>query len=328
MKVMKAMTKQIVSVALVMIMTASLLTGCGSSKEREVTININSKSIDQFVLLVAQKQGLFEKYMPEGVTINYTSISAASEMRDALSAGQVDFTPIAGLSLATSLQNNIPLAYMSFVGCGLYQLYARDESIQSMADLKSSHKISVSSIGTNPHTAFLLAAQADGRDVSDFDNSMITMTNADALSALISGTEGVDAVVSTFPTLLAAWQADNIHLVRDLADEIMEYGTGAILCTRQDYIKENPDIVSAVDKAVKEGVDILSNDPETAIEIMMEAYEGCDRDTAKKMVDYYANSIQAGAGKYDKLMAFLYEQGILEQPAELFENIPKYEAGE
>ena len=322
---MKTMTRRIISAILVLLLVAALLAGCASSKEREVTINVHT-NLDHFVMLVAQKQGLFEKYMPEGVTIKYTSMTSGSEIRDALVAGQIDFGGLAVLAVATALQNDMPIAYVSYTGSGLFQLYAQDESIQSMADLNSSHKISVSSIGTNPHTAFLLAAQADGRNLSDFDNSMITMTNSDALSALISGTEGVDAVVSSFPTLLAAWQADNIHLVRDLADVTMEYGAGVMLCAQQGYIKENPDIIDAVNKAVKEAADFLSNDPETAIKIMMEVNEDCDHDTAEKVLDYYVNTIQAGIGKYDELMSFLYEQGILDQPAELFENIPKYEA--
>ena len=323
---MKPLAKRIISTIFAVLLTVSLLTACSKSEARKVTININTMAINDFKTLVAQKQGLFEKYMPEDVTVEYTFITSGSEMRDALVTGQVDFSAMSSLSLVTSLQNGFPLSYVSYLGCGLYQLFARDENIQSMMDLNSSHKIVVSSIGSSTHIAVLMGALVDGKDPSEFDNSMITMTSSDALTALTSGTAGVDAVILPFPVLLTAWQDDNIHLVRDFSDVITEYGLGSLFCTRQDFIEENPDIVSAVDKALNEAVDILSNNPETAIQIMMEVYEDCDHDTAKEIIDFYVDTSWAGIGEYDKLMSVLYEQGILEQPAELFENIPKYEA--
>jgi NitT/TauT family transport system substrate-binding protein len=302
------------------------LTGCNKkSKERTVTINTRYTSLDLFTSVVIKEKKLMEKYLPEGVTVKWTSIVSGSEERDALVSGSIDIGNISVIAFATALANGMPLEYISYEGANLYQLYARDPSINSISDLKSSDKISVSSIGTGPHTSFLLAAQKDTGSVSKFANSMITMTNSDAVTALISGTSGVDAVVCTFPTIIAAWESDEVHCVRDLSEEIKEYGIGNAFLTTEKYAEENPDIIDAFIKAKDEAVDMMHNNREECISLMMSVYDNVNEEMANMMLDYYVDFVDNGEGKYDKLMNFLYENGILETEPISFDSIPKYQ---
>lgn len=318
------MNKRIISVLLLLVMIFTLCS-CGKTEKRTVTINASETALDCFLSVIIKHEGLFEKYVPKNVEVEWTGMTSGSEKRDALVSGSIDIGEIAVLNIATALQNNIPLVYLAYHGAGMFKIYARDPSIQSMEDIDAAHKVSVSSIGTGPHTAFLLAAQKDLGDTSRFDNSMITMSNTDAMQALISGTSGVDVVVSSFPTFL---QADEnvVHLVRDLEDVTVEYGVGDAYCTTPEFAEKNPDILDAFLKAYDEAVELLHTDEEECIKVMQEVYQDCEYEDCKMAVEYYRDSIDGGAGKYDQLMGFLYEKGILEQEPVKFDSISKYEA--
>lgn len=298
---------------------------CGNkAKQRVVNVNSSYGAFDCFLDVIIREASLLEKYVPDDVKVEHHFIDSGSEKRDALISKALDISNLPALSIATALQNGIPMIYITYHGSGLFQLYARDPAIKTLADLKPEHKISVSSIGTGPHTSFLIAATKDLGDTSRFKNSMIVMSNTDAINALLGGVTGVDAVVCTFPTIMAAWNSDKVHLVRDLSPEIIEYGVGTAYCTRPDYARDNPDIIEAFLKAYDEAISLLHNNKPECIRIMQKAYKDIDDATASRMLDYYTASIDGGAGNYDKLMDFLYKNGILEKPAAKFSDIPKY----
>ena len=320
------MNKKVTILAAVIIVAAAgwLYLGKTAPRERTVNISLNYAAFDSFEEVLIKEEGLFEKHVPQGVSVKWHQISSGAEKRDALIAGALDITGMAVLTLATAIQNNIPVELLPYHGSNLYQLYARDPAIQSISDLKPEHKISVSSLGTGPQTAFLLAAQKDLGDVSRFKNSMIVMSNSDAITALIAGVPGVDAVVCTFPTIIAAWNSDKVHLVRDLSKEIVEYGVGGFLVVRPEYAKNNPDIMAAFMKAWNDALDLMHNNKAECVRIMLKVYKDIDEATAYRMLDYYVDTVDNGADHYDKLMSFLYDKGVLERPAVKFEAIPKY----
>lgn len=262
--------------------------------------------------------------MPDGVTVKYTGLLAGSEQRDALISGNTDIVVMSVAFLASGLQNGLPMAYLAYTGANLYQIYTRNPDIKSIADINASHKISASAIGGSPHMALLAAAANDLGDASKFKRSIVAMHNADAVNALISGAAGIDAAICTFPTIVAAWKSDKVHLVRDLAPEIINYGIGSVFITRQDYMKDNPDIIEAFIKAYNEAVSLLHNNKPECIRIMQKAYKDIDEATASRMLDYYTASIDAGIANYDKLMDFLYQNGILEKPAAKFQDVPEW----
>lgn len=313
-----------VVVIVVVLLVGFFFINMNKTKARIVNVNASYSGFDCFLSVLIKEEGLLEKHIPNGVTVKWFLMTSGAEKRDALISGGLDIAEIAVLNIATALQQKIPLAYIAYHGSNLFQLYTRDPNIKTLADLKLEHKISVSSIGTGPHTSFLLAATKDLGDTSRFKNSMIVMSNIDAVNALIGGVAGVDAVVCTFPTIIAAWKSDKVHLVRDLSDEIIEYGVGDAYVTRPDYARDNPDIIEAFLKAYDEALSLLHNNKPECIRIMQKAYKDIDDATASRMLDYYTASIDGGTGNYDKLMDFLYNNGILEQPAAKFADIPKY----
>lgn len=316
----------VVLIALMMLFAA--LSGCGSKEAEARTFTINdATSFDNFLLVIMREAKILDKYLPENVTVEWTHLLTGAEQRDALVNGSIDIGAPAVSVLTTALQNDMPLVFLTYSGANLYQLYARDEAIQSIADLDETKKISVSSIGAGPHTAFLLAAANDIGDASVFSESMIPMTNSDAITALISGTVGVDAAVCTFPTMTAAWNSEEVHLVRDLRDEIIANGVGCAFCASQEFVDKNPDLAEAFINACNDAVDMLKNDKDSCVDIFLNQYKDCTEEQAVDMVSYFAETFEVGMSKYDDLTAFLYEQGFLEEPAEPFENIPKFEAG-
>lgn len=321
------MLKKLLCLSLTMLVIISQVS-CGTKNNEERKLCVNSSiNADQFIWKIIQECELLEKYVPEGVTIEWSSITSGTELRDALISDRLDIASIAVLSLATAEQNGMPLVYINNAGGNLMGLYSGNDNIQEMNDLNGSYKISVSSIGTGPHTAFLLGVndKLGASALAEFEDSMVTMANSDAVNAMISGTVGVDAAVITFPTSIMAENNKSIHLVQDLSGEVLDYGVFTVTCATSDFIEDNPDLVKAYLNAYTEAVDIMKNDTERAVEIMLKVYDGCTQEMAETFLENYVYTIETGMENYDTLMSFLYEQNILDKPAALFKDIPKYE---
>ncbi len=62
----------------------------GQVAERTVVINYNPDNYASAVFQIAKEEGLMEKYLPEGVTVEWTTLSSASDIRDAMVAGDID----------------------------------------------------------------------------------------------------------------------------------------------------------------------------------------------------------------------------------------------
>ena len=59
----------------------------GVAKERTVVINYNPDNYASAVFQIAKEEGLMEKYLPEGVNVEWTTLTSASDTRDAMVSG-------------------------------------------------------------------------------------------------------------------------------------------------------------------------------------------------------------------------------------------------
>lgn len=58
--------------------------------KRKVVINYNPDNYASAVFQVAKEKNLFEKYLPKDVEIEWTTLTAASDIRDSMVSGQID----------------------------------------------------------------------------------------------------------------------------------------------------------------------------------------------------------------------------------------------
>lgn len=318
--------KKIVALLTMMILVLTLLIGCGSNqKQEERTFRIATQytGFGYYANALMKEFGLLEKHLPDGVTVEWHDIVSANEMRDALISGQVDLTGFSTPSITTAIQNGMPIVFVSHIGANTVRLYSNKKDITSYDTLKPDHRISVPTLGTTVHSAFLIGAINDLGSADKFENSITILPNADAVTALISGMDGIDVIGSPFPTLLALEEAENVHMIRDLSNEIVEYGIGTVMGTTKEFAEQNPDLLDAYLSALDDVCIMLAEDQESCLDLLMDTY-GCDTEVGREMLDFFLASMEYDGEKYDKLMGFLYERGFLEKPAPTFVELPKY----
>ena len=84
------------------------------AKERTVTINYNPDNYASAVFQIAKEKGLFEKYLPENVKVEWTTLSSASDIRDAMVSGDIDIGTPGIMAYMTAIDNDMLLSLMSF----------------------------------------------------------------------------------------------------------------------------------------------------------------------------------------------------------------------
>ncbi len=58
--------------------------------KRIVTINYNPDNYASAVFQIAKEKGIFEKYLPKDVEIEWTTLTSASDIRDSMVSGEID----------------------------------------------------------------------------------------------------------------------------------------------------------------------------------------------------------------------------------------------
>ena len=101
-------------VASVVLQNRSQENGEQVAKERTVVINYNPDNYASAVFQIAKEKGLFEKYLPENVKVEWTTLSSASDIRDAMVSGDIDIGTPGIMAYMTAIDNGIPLSLMSF----------------------------------------------------------------------------------------------------------------------------------------------------------------------------------------------------------------------
>lgn len=101
-------------VASVVLQNKSQENGTEVAKERTVVINYNPDNYASAVFQIAKEKNLFEKYLPENVKIEWTTLTSASDIRDSMVSGDIDIGTPGIMAYMTAIDNDMPLTLMSF----------------------------------------------------------------------------------------------------------------------------------------------------------------------------------------------------------------------
>lgn len=317
----------IVAIVAAIIVVSSMNTSKKEKKrveERTVVINYNPENYASAVFQIAKEKNLFDQYMPEGVTIEWTTISSASDIRDAIVSGEVDLGTPGIMAFMTAIDNDMPLTLLSFNGYATVKAYSNQDNIQSMKDFKDGDQISISGLASNPQAAFIAALKEEKLDVEKYNKMLTKVPNPEAL-ALLETNKQIKGSILSFSANLDAEKMENVHLVRDFTDVIEKYSIGTALIANNDFYEKNKDICDAVMKVQEEVMKNWKKDLKENAKILSNQYECEIEDITDLMKKQPPTNKLTG---YDKLAKLLYDAGMLSSPLKLknlnnYENIPR-----
>jgi NitT/TauT family transport system substrate-binding protein len=302
-----------------------LAAGCKTSntptpKARKVIVNYGKGNYTTGTFIIMRAEKLLEKYLPEGVTIEWTNLTGGPEMRDAMITRDIHITSSALMTIITSLENDIPFRIISYCSVTPTKVYAGKETA-SLDALGPTGKITLTNLSTNLHMAFLAYCKETYAEANRFGDRLVAMPNAEGLAALTTGTE-IKASIFTFPVNLKAEADPSLHMIADMTDVVIEYGIGSACYVLDDYYKENPDIVAAFLKAQKDAVDIIVSRPEHAAQIMIDDGLGADVAEIVSVIATMPPTPTLTEDMYDKSAALIHEAGIMDHEPKKLSEFP------
>jgi NitT/TauT family transport system substrate-binding protein len=242
----------------------------GSQAQAEGKISIAQQfGIGYLILDVVRDQQLIEKHgKAEGldISVDWSSISGATAMNEALLAGALDVVsagvpPMLTVWDRTRGKQNVK-AIASLGSMPNYLLSNRPE-VKTLKDLTDKDRIAVpaAGVGFQSRTLQLEAAKVFGnQDFKHFDDMSVSLPHPDATAALIAGGSEITAHFSSPPFQYQALEKDNVHKVLSSYDILGGPATFNVLYTTEKFHDQNPKTYKAFYDALVEAAQLIKAD--------------------------------------------------------------------
>src|SRR3954471_23900316 len=213
--------------------------------EKPKEIHIDWATYNPVSMLLKDKGLLEKEFAKDGITVRWVQTVSSSNALQFLNAGSIDFGSTAGSAALVAKINGNPIksVYVYSRPEWTALVTTKDSKINKVEDLKGKKVAMVR--GTDPHifaVRALLAAGLSDKDVTP----VLVQQHADGGTALLRG--DVDAWAGLDPMMAQHEIIDGAKLFYRNPDA----NTWGILNTREEFAKDNPDLVKRVILAYEE----------------------------------------------------------------------------
>jgi NitT/TauT family transport system substrate-binding protein len=266
--------------------------GQTAGKNETVRIAYPSRGVTVLPLRIAQVQGFFQQERIEAELIQMRAgITVA-----ALSSGDIDYgAPLDSIVRASA--RGLPLkALVSFVNKPMHYLVSKPQ-IRTVEELRGK-TLALNSSGSSEQLTLTAILKSHGIDPDNKEVQIIFLGDSPVrLEALKRGI--VDATMVLIPHVILAANAG--FKVLGHAGSFMELSTPG-LGTTERILKEKPDQVKRVLRAVVKAILFMRKNKEESVRIMM-SWLVLDRDVAEKSYDMALDSFSEDGSPSEKGLA-------------------------
>ncbi len=220
---------------------------------------------DHLIEAQAEKAGL------GAVKVNWRSVSGGAAANDALLSGSIDFVSggVGPMLKLWSASHGAVKGVAALNALPLLLNVNRPE-VKSIRDLTEHDKIAVPAVGVSMQAVILrmAAAQAFGEDnFRKLDNLTVTMKQADAAVALISGKTELTGHFGNSPFEFQELEHSNVHTILNSFEVLDGPATFGAIWTTEKFHNANPKLYGAVLSALREAVNIINANRKTAADL-------------------------------------------------------------
>jgi NitT/TauT family transport system substrate-binding protein len=261
----------------------TMVAGCGgqASSGTEIRIPLGAGGVGFLPLFVMRERQLVEKHAAAAgladVSVRWIDLGGPAVMNDALLSGSVDFIaagPPAFITLWDRTRGSVDVRGVAAMSSLPMYLNTTNPALTSLDALTETDKIAVTAVKVSIPSIVMqmYAAQRYGTaEAFRFDRYTVTMTHADALIALLSGGNQINAHFTSPPFHQREIKDSRVRTVLNTDDVIGGTTTFTMLSTTARFRDENPGAYAAVLAALEEANELIRSDARAAAEILFAA---------------------------------------------------------
>jgi NitT/TauT family transport system substrate-binding protein len=260
------------------------LTSCGDNPgeaAKEIRIPLGAGGVGFLPLLVMRDRGLIEKHAAAAgltdLSVRWIDLGGPAVMNDALLSGSVDFIaagPPAFITLWDRTRGSVDVRGVAAMTSLPMYLNTTNPALKSLDDLSAQDKIAVTAVKVSIPSIVMQMYAAEhygSAEAFRFDRFTVTMNHADALIALLSGSNQIDAHFTSPPFHQREIKDPRVRTVLDTDDIMGGSTTFTMLSTTARFRDTNPQAYAAVLAALEEANELIREDPRAAAEILYAA---------------------------------------------------------
>jgi NitT/TauT family transport system substrate-binding protein len=219
---------------------------------------------------------LVEKYARADhldVKASYTRFLGSGPVQDAIGSGAIDMGPFGTAPFLAAWEQQKDSPQQAVIVSGIttmpLTLLSDRPNVASLSDLGPTDRIAMPSL-TAPQMFVLQMQTAKTFNKPDhFDDQVVALPPAQALSSMINGEGMVTAYFASPPYTELALRNGKVHSVLNSADVFNGKASFLLMGATRAYVDAHPQMPDVIDKAINEASHIIHDDPRRAAQIYL-----------------------------------------------------------
>jgi ABC-type nitrate/sulfonate/bicarbonate transport system substrate-binding protein len=280
-----------------------------------IRFNVNPTYTHILSIIIKEKEFLTQ-YLPDGVNIEWSAMSGAPNIRDALVSGGIDISVLSSMATVSAIESDLPIYILSGHVAESIGIFSKDININNIDDLLRSSRIYSSSLASPVYLANLAMCRDEFNDPLILSEKFIPQDNDITLIAF-QNTNDIECFAAGFPNTVAIMQAQGAHQVVDLTPYAQKYDLGNYFVVNDSFYNNNPKLIEAFRKAQIDALDFILNQPKAAAGLLAKSFEIDNHIVDDEMVTFIMEEIKNSpphlniTNGYDNVANLLYESGII-----------------
>lgn len=244
--------------------------GCSTQQDTIEEIHIAEQfGIAYAPIQIMKHQKLIENNVPE-VKVVWEQMINTAAIREAMVANKLDagFMGIPPFLIGWDKGMDWKIfAGLSSVPVGLVTV----EKIETLEDITNNDRIALPQPGSIQHILLSMACDEKFDDPHKLDNLLVTLSHPDGMNALLAGKE-INAHFTSTPYLNKELQNEGYHQILS-GKEAFGNDFSFIVGVTSKKLHDNTQLYNGLNKALKEAVDFINQNPEESAKILKEYYD-------------------------------------------------------
>lgn len=288
---------------ILLIMMLSCLMGCQEKKE---IIIAEQYGLAYAPVQIMMSKGYLEDLLPD-YEIKWVKLGNTMAIREAMTADALDVAFLGIPPYIIGSDNGMD--WKLFTGLSRAPLALMGKEAIALEDIDESMKVALPQPGSIQHILLSMAAERSLGEAKYFDKQLVTMKHPDGMQMLLNS----DEISFHFTSPPYVFQEEEAGMKTIIDSETCFGGEFTfIVGVTTETFKEDDKAYQAVNRALKQSMDLLNNQREQALEIL-DVYYKVDKETLSKYLYQTSMTFESEIKGLETFVDFMYRNDYIDK---------------